>query len=98
MEQLKKLEQTLAQLKAAVDKVSSAKTSSEANAADSEIGACLRSMQYGIGVVGIECKHFVENRQKELRGIKIEPPKVEPVTEEVVKKVTKKRRTKKASK
>lgn len=93
--ELNKLKDTIKQLDGAIAKVASAKTSAEVNAADSEIGACLRSIQYGVGVVGIECKHMVENKQKELRGVAFtapvveEPKKVEPKT------IKRKKKTKK---
>ena len=97
MKEFEKFNQTVAQLKAAIDKVSAAKTSAEVNAADSEIGACLRSIQYGTGMVGIECKHLVENKNRELRGNNFTAPVVEiPVVEEKPAKKTKKRRSKKA--
>lgn len=101
--ELNKLKDTIKHLDDAIAKVASAKTSSEVNAADNEIGACLRSIQYGVGMVGIECKHMVENKQKALRGVAFvtpEPvvPKTEQRKEEVVKKETKKKRTKKAKK
>ena len=103
--ELNKLKDTIAQLDRAIEKVHNARTSSEVNAADSEIGACLRSIQYGVGVVGIECKHMVEDKQKELRGVNIIPPTPEPVVskteqkkEKIVKKETKKKRPKKAKK
>lgn len=103
--ELNKLKDTIKHLDDAIAKVASAKTSSEVNAADNEIGACLRSIQYGVGMVGIECKHMVENKQKALRGIAFVAPAPDPVVskteqrkEEVAEKETKKKRTKKAKK
>lgn len=91
--ELQKLKDTIAQLDRAIEKVANAKSSTEVNSADSEIGACLRSVQYGVGMVGIECKHMVENRQKELRGIVFTAPTPEVVApvEEPSKTVKKKK-------
>lgn len=92
MEELNKLKDTVAQLERAIEKIDAAATSQEVNAADSEIGACLRSIQYGVGMVGIECKHFVEDRQRAIRGLALQGNRlgwfvdkpVEPTTEEPV--------------
>ena len=92
MEQFKKFKETIAQLEKAVKKVESATTQTQVNEADNEIGACLRSIQYGTGVVGIECKHLVESKNRELRGIKLTNP-VKEVVEKVSKTIQRKTST-----
>lgn len=92
MEQLNKLKDTIKQLDGAIAKAQAATTSAMVNAADAEIGACLRSIQYGVGMVGIECKHMVENRQKELRGLSLVPPAPTTPEEPVVESKTIKRK------
>ena len=100
MEQYNKLKETFTKLDGAIEKVKNAKDQKELNEADNEIGATLRAIQYGVGMVGIECKQLVDAKR---RGgfTKVEEPvisKTEQRKEEVVKKETKKKRTKKGKK